>query len=118
MWQNGVPENQMVDVAQLVRVTDCGSEGRGFESLLPPFKKRLVGQTLFLFPKDKKSPGSPAKSDGEINPRHKFADRSLRRSENRSERVSAAGGCGLRGLTDRQRLRYIIPYTQLSYIRR
>ena len=25
-----------VDVAQLVRVTDCGSEGRGFESHLPP----------------------------------------------------------------------------------
>ena len=41
--------NQMVDVAQLVRVTDCGSEGRGFESLLPPelnkpfgFAERLV----------------------------------------------------------------------------
>lgn len=28
--------NHMVDVAQLVRVTDCGSEGRGFESHLPP----------------------------------------------------------------------------------
>ena len=28
--------NYMVDVAQLVRVTDCGSEGRGFESHLPP----------------------------------------------------------------------------------
>ena len=30
----------MVDVAQSVRVTDCGSEGRGFESHLPPLKKR------------------------------------------------------------------------------
>ena len=30
--------NHMVDVAQLVRVTDCGSEGRGFESHLPPLK--------------------------------------------------------------------------------
>ena len=29
----------MVDVAQLVRVTDCGSEGRGFESLLPPCRE-------------------------------------------------------------------------------
>ena len=28
----------MVDVAQSVRVTDCGSEGRGFESHLPPQK--------------------------------------------------------------------------------
>ena len=27
---------EMVDVAQSVRVTDCGSEGRGFESHLPP----------------------------------------------------------------------------------
>ena len=26
----------MVDVAQLVRASDCGSEGRGFEPLLPP----------------------------------------------------------------------------------
>ena len=30
--------NYMVDVAQSVRVTDCGSEGRGFESHLPPLK--------------------------------------------------------------------------------
>jgi hypothetical protein len=28
----------MVDVAQLVRVSDCGSEGRGFEPHLPPYK--------------------------------------------------------------------------------
>ena len=28
--------NQMVGVAQLVRVPDCGSVGRGFESHLPP----------------------------------------------------------------------------------
>ena len=26
----------MVDIAQLVRASDCGSEGRGFESLYPP----------------------------------------------------------------------------------
>ena len=29
----------MVDVAQLVRVPDCGSEGRGFEPHLPPKKR-------------------------------------------------------------------------------
>ena len=29
----------MVDVAQLVRATDCGSVGRGFEPHLPPSKK-------------------------------------------------------------------------------
>ncbi len=29
---------KMVDVAQLVRVADCGSVGRGFESHLPPKK--------------------------------------------------------------------------------
>ena len=28
-------------VAQLVRASDCGSEGRGFESRLPPFFKSL-----------------------------------------------------------------------------
>ena len=28
----------MVVVAQLVRASDCGSEGRGFESRLPPKK--------------------------------------------------------------------------------
>ena len=35
----------MVDVAQSVRVTDCGSEGRGFESHLPPLK---TGCEVFL----------------------------------------------------------------------
>ncbi len=29
-------EKNMVDVAQLVRASDCGSEGRGFEPHLPP----------------------------------------------------------------------------------
>ncbi len=28
----------MVDVAQLVRASVCGTEGRGFESRLPPKK--------------------------------------------------------------------------------
>lgn len=36
----------MVGVAQLVRVPDCGSEGRGFESLLPPQKQE--SRTLVL----------------------------------------------------------------------
>ena len=27
----------MVGIAQLVRASDCGSEGRGFESRYPPF---------------------------------------------------------------------------------
>ena len=31
---------QTVDVAQLVRVPDCGSVGRGFESHLPPVNKK------------------------------------------------------------------------------
>ena len=38
----------MVDVAQLVRVPDCGSEGRGFESHLPPEKKRLPPKGVAL----------------------------------------------------------------------
>ncbi len=41
----------MVDVAQLVRVTDCGSEGRGFESHLPPLKAgcEVMPRIFFLF---------------------------------------------------------------------
>ena len=38
----------MVDVAQLVRVTDCGSEGRGFESHLPP-SKVSEKETFFVY---------------------------------------------------------------------
>ena len=30
----------MVDIAQLVSASDCGSEGRGFESHYPPHKKQ------------------------------------------------------------------------------
>ncbi len=30
----------MVVVAQLVRALDCGSRGRGFETHLPPIKKK------------------------------------------------------------------------------
>ena len=41
----------MVDVAQLVRVADCGSVGRGFEPHLPPkiSKTDLREKTGFLF---------------------------------------------------------------------
>ena len=38
----------MVDVAQSVRVTDCGSEGRGFESHLPPLKDRKSVRNVVL----------------------------------------------------------------------
>ena len=38
----------MVDVAQLVRVPDCGSVGRGFESHLPPKAKETPIGVSFL----------------------------------------------------------------------
>ncbi len=39
----------MVDVVQLVRTSDCGSEGRRFESGLPPKKaSKKFGAFLFL----------------------------------------------------------------------
>ena len=38
-----------VDVAQLVRVPDCGSVGRGFESHLPPRKKETSIDVSFFF---------------------------------------------------------------------
>ena len=41
----------MVDLAQLVRASDCGSEGRGFEPHIPPFHKRkLFGVFAFFIP--------------------------------------------------------------------
>ena len=39
----------MVDVAQLVRASVCGAEGRGFESHLPPFKKKTCNYFAGLF---------------------------------------------------------------------
>lgn len=36
-------------VAQLVRASDCGSEGRGFETRLPPQTKKPVFYWLFCF---------------------------------------------------------------------
>ena len=38
----------MVVVAQLVRASVCGTEGRGFESHHPPFKKGLVFARSFF----------------------------------------------------------------------
>lgn len=38
----------MVDVAQLVRASDCGSEGRGFESHLPPQMKFHRKRVLYF----------------------------------------------------------------------
>ena len=41
----------MVDVAQLVRASVCGTEGRGFESRLPPILKALQSflQSFFIY---------------------------------------------------------------------
>ena len=39
----------MVAVVQLVRASDCGSECRGFESHLPPQKRRSSIKELLLF---------------------------------------------------------------------
>ncbi len=39
----------MVDVAQLVRASDCGSGGRGFESHHPPYSIPIkLSQNLLL----------------------------------------------------------------------
>ncbi len=40
----------MVRVAQLVRASDCGSEGRGFEPLSSPQQKVAEKATFFCFP--------------------------------------------------------------------
>jgi hypothetical protein len=41
--------NNTVVVAQLVRASDCGSEGRGFKSHLPPKNTGLTIRPVFLF---------------------------------------------------------------------
>ena len=50
----------MVDLAQLVRASDCGSEGRGFEPHIPPKEKlnrnRLTGFVFIEF--SQKSPNN------------------------------------------------------------
>ena len=45
----------MVDVAQLVRASGCGPEGRGFESHHSPHKKRTFAkrQKFFFYPRPK-----------------------------------------------------------------
>ncbi len=40
----------MVDVAQQVRASDCGSEGRRFEPDLPPPQKTTGIPVVFLLP--------------------------------------------------------------------
>ena len=44
----------MVDVAQLVRASVCGAEGRGFESHLPPTIRGLVFTRPFFIHKKKR----------------------------------------------------------------
>ena len=39
--------SNMVDIAQLVSASDCGSEGRGFESHYPPHKKDTHSGVFF-----------------------------------------------------------------------
>jgi hypothetical protein len=41
----------MVIVAQLVRASDCGSEGRGFETRLSPFYLSTEKSVLFFISK-------------------------------------------------------------------
>ena len=37
----GYPYRHMVGLAQLVRASDCGSEGRGFEPRISPFSRLI-----------------------------------------------------------------------------
>jgi hypothetical protein len=42
------PSNYTVGVAQLVRASDCGSEGRGFETHHPPLIEKPSGQVFLI----------------------------------------------------------------------
>ncbi len=39
----------MVSIAQLVRASDCGSEGRGFETLCSPYPMKVIPVTRMTF---------------------------------------------------------------------
>ena len=41
-------QNYMVVVAQLVRASDCGSEGHGFEPRLPPLENLSKMERFFF----------------------------------------------------------------------
>ena len=43
----------MVDIAQLVSASDCGSEGRGFESHYPPHKNNRYSLSAGCFYENK-----------------------------------------------------------------
>ena len=60
--------NYMVDVAQRGRVTDCGSEGRGFESHLPPLKAgcEVMPRIFFCLAEVCKQVSTPAKQKKEL----------------------------------------------------
>ena len=48
-WRASFSAKQnMVDVAQLVSASDCGSEGRGFDSHHPPHKRKAPHVGAFL----------------------------------------------------------------------
>ena len=49
---------ETVDVAQSVRASDCGSEGRGFESHLPPKGFPNSGKKVFGIFFNQKAPAS------------------------------------------------------------
>ena len=73
-----------VVVAQLVRASDCGSEGRGFESLLPPHFEFLRGGGLlrklsraFFVPTPIRNNPAFTKPSRTIPPNYRFSNRSL-----------------------------------------
>ena len=49
LTSGGFSKLNMVDVAQLVSASDCGSEGRGFESHYPPHKKNRYPSGICSF---------------------------------------------------------------------
>ena len=46
--ENGFSKQNMVDIAQLVSASDCGSEDRGFESHYPPHEKSTCESKCFF----------------------------------------------------------------------
>ena len=81
----------MVDVAQSVRASDCGSESRGFEPHLPP-EKAFFGRPFLFPPLCLTLPASGIPSPPPVKNPNRIEPESLRRADTESRRTADALG--------------------------
>ena len=83
----------MVDIAQLVSASDCGSEGRGFESHYPPHKNpEAFASGIFYGVDNGIRRERPDRREGKKHAGGERSERCLRQMK-RGERVAAVDRC-------------------------